>query len=163
MEAMNQQSIEQVIHHSGKRKKIVYRSCLCIVLLGIIGMTNTCTLWRAHYISGKVVAQWKQPDDIKYDGYSPYYLSVIERDLSWNPLTGYERYYSIYAGKNNGSPRYGHYIEFTFHYGNDDHTYESIVSVIKKANVDWQPEGITMTMTSGHQLFIPQRCFTGGR
>jgi len=162
---MNQETVEQVIHRTGKRKKIIYRSCLCIVLLGIIGMTNTCTLFFAHGRSHKIVAQWKQPDDIKYDGYSPYYLSVIERKMSWNPLTGgFNRHYTIYTGKDDGLPGYGHFIDFSFYtaYGSDDNAYD-IPSVIKKADVEWQPEGITMMMSSGHKLFIPQRYFTGGR
>ena len=121
-------------------------------------MTNTCTWVTSLWKPQKVVAQWKQPDDIKYDGYSPYYLSVYERDVTGIPLIGYDRHYAIYVGKASGSPSYGHFIDFTFYSG-----YEDMVSTIKKTKVDWQPEGITMTMTSGHQLFIPQRCFTDGR
>ena len=159
---MTQETVEQAIHRTGKRGKIVFRSCLCVVMLGVIGMTNTCTLWRSHVWSRKVVAQWKQPDDVKYDGYSPYYLSVVERDRSWNPLSDFEQYYAIYVGKDSGPPSYGHVIDFTFWSGEDDF-YLDKVSTIKKTNVEWQPEGITMTMTSGHKLFIPQKMFTGGR
>ena len=157
---MTQKTAEQATQRTGKRGKIVFRSCLCVVLLGVIGMTNTCTFLFSPAWSHRVVAQWKQPDDVKYDGYSPYYLSVIERKMSWNPLTGdFNRHYTIYAGKDDGLPGYGHFIDFTFHFGYEPDE----VSVIKKTNVDWQPEGITMTMTSGHKLFIPQKSFTGGR
>lgn len=139
-------------------KKIIKRIAVVFILLGVICVTICFTLFISHMRSNKVVAQWKQPDDIQYDGYSPYYVSVVERDLEWNPFTGFQRNYAIYAGKNSEVISYGHYIDFTFWPG-----YEDTVSFIKKTNVDWKPEGITMTMASGHQLFIPQDSFTGGR
>jgi hypothetical protein len=160
---MKDETAEQAIHRSGKCGKIIFRSCLCVFMLGIIGMTNTCTLVVSQWCRPlRVVAQWKQPDDVKYDGYSPYYLSVVELDWPWN-LVGTRTSYGIYAGKNEDTPDHGHFIDFTFYYDKDDHLYEDITQVIKKANVEWTPEGITMTMSSGHQLFIPQRYFTGGR
>lgn len=156
---MERETIKAALNRRLTIGKILFRSVIFIVFAGMLLFTNTCTLLISHYRSCKVVAQWEQTDDVEYDGYSPYYVSVIERDFSLNPFTGFQRHYGIYAGKESVSPKsYGHYIDFSFYNG-----YEDIVSFIKKTNVEWKSEGITMTMSSGHQLFIPQKMFTGGR
>src|SRR5215469_8572716 len=112
---MEQERIKTALDRHNRTKKIIFRSAVCIVFLGVICVTNVCTLMYSHYSSNKVVVQWKQPDDVKYDGYAPYYVSIIERELRWNPFAGFYRDYAIYVGRDAGSPGLGHFIDFTFH------------------------------------------------
>jgi hypothetical protein len=106
------------------------------------------------------MGQWKQPDSIDYKSFGPYFLSVIERDVSWTsfPLN-WERHYEIYVGNENGaSGGYGHFIEFSFHPGLDD-----VETHVKKSNIEWTEAGVSFKEASGHVLFIPKEMFIGGR
>lgn len=112
-----------------------------------------------HRPSMKVIAQWKQPADITYDQWGPYYLSVVESDRDWRgfPLQ-VERNHLIYVGRDAGKPSYGHMLDFSFYPVSD-----STEEFVKKSKVRWTPEGVTLATQTGHRVFIPKGMFTGGR
>lgn len=110
------------------------------------------------YPSNEVVAQWKQPADITYDGRGPYYVSVVERDVDWGRLSP-ERNYFIYVGRDAGEPSYGHMIKYSFH---PDHS-ETVEQFLNKASAQWTEDGVTLMLRSGHRLFVPKQMFIGGR
>jgi hypothetical protein len=115
-----------------------------------------------HRASRSPVAEWKQPGSIEYHSFGPYFLSVLRDDLDWSgfPLT-VSRNYSIYVGRDSGTPTYGHVVKFSFHPGTESNFDEE--SHIKRSSVDWTEEGVTFQEFSGHRLFIPKAMFTGGR
>jgi len=83
-------------------------------MLLVVVFTGVLLFWL-HRPSLKVVATWKQPSDIKYDGLGPYYLSVVEDDIDWRAFPLFvQRSYFIYAGRDSGTPSYGHMIDFSF-------------------------------------------------
>lgn len=144
------------------------RKKLTIVLAGLfmsgalVVIVAISTLWSAHRQSLRVIAQWTQPAGISYGDGAAHYVSVYETDIDWRgfPFTTGRRY-AVYAGRDSGEPSYGHTIDFTFYPGRgDDFNTES---VIKKTKVEWSEKGVTLRMSSGHILFIPEDMFTGGR
>jgi hypothetical protein len=132
------------------------------LVCGLLASLVVLTLWLAHRQPLTVVAQWKQPDTITYDGLGPYYLSVFKSDIDWRgfPLN-LERRYSIYVGRDTGKPSYGHEIDFTFYPMQSDQA--DVIIAIKNANAEWRSDGVTFITTSGHRLFIPKSMFIGGR
>ena len=134
----------------------VFLSCLAIVF--VAGMT----ILLSHRQSLKVVAQWKQPGTVQYDGLGPYYLSVYESDYDWRgfPLN-WQRRYSIYVGRDSGTPNYGHNLDFTFYPMQADHF--DVQTAITNSKTEWQTEGVTFITTAGHRVFIPKAMFIGGR
>ena len=116
-----------------------------------------------HIPSHKVIAQWKQPTEIKYDGWGPYYVSVVEDDLDWRGFPLHVgRNYFIYLGRDAGTPSYGHWIKYSFH---ASYPYDSnnLAAFLSKAKVQWTAEGVTLEPPSGHRLFVPKAMFIGGR
>lgn len=110
-----------------------------------------------HRRPNRVIAEWKQPDTIKYDSRGPYYLRVKEGNVDWSFfLLGWERHYEIFVGREGGV--YGHSIEFSF-----DPDYEDLESYLKRSNVEWSEAGVTFNEPSGHVLFIPKQMYIGGR
>ena len=131
-------------------------------LCGILAFCALSTLWLAHRQSLSVVAQWKQPASLAYDTLGPYYLSVFKSDIDWRgfPLTC-QRRYSIYVGRDSGTPSYGHMVDFTFYPTQSD--YADVQRAITNSTTEWNPDGVTFVATSGHRLFIPKVMFIGGR
>jgi len=83
--------------------------------MSLVVVLTAVLLYFLHRPSLKVVATWKQPSDIKYDGLGPYYLSVVEDDIDWRAFPLFvQRSYFIYAGRDSGTPSYGHMIDFSF-------------------------------------------------
>ena len=136
--------------------KLSWRFLLPIILSIPLALVFTHFL---HRPSNRIIGQWKQPDSINYKSFDPYFLSVVERDVNWTyfPLN-WERHYEIYVGTANGTSAYGHFIEFSFHPGDDD-----IDSHVKKSTVEWTEAGAIFKEASGHVLFIPKGMFIGGR
>ena len=136
--------------------KLSWRFLLTIILSIPLALVFTHFL---HRPSNRIIGQWKQPDSINYKSYDPYFLSVVERDVNWTyfPLN-WERHYEIYVETANGTPAYGHFIEFSFHPGDD-----AIDSHVKKSTVEWTEAGAIFKEASGHVLFIPKDMFIGGR
>jgi hypothetical protein len=107
----------------------------------------------------RVVSSWRQPEAVRYDGFDPYYLSVVEGDLDWRGLPfALRRRHFIYVGLESGKPTYGHMVDFTFYPFPDD-----LVTYVRQSTVEWSDEGVTFRPPSGHALFIPKRMFIGGR
>ena len=119
-------------------------------------------IYVLHRPSLKVIAQWKKPDSIHYDGGLNYYLSVVEGDLDWRgfPLNVQRRCF-IYVGLDSGEPSYGHTIDFSF-YPDQSH-YHDLSGYLKGSEVEWNSEGVTIILPSAHHLFIPKSMFTNGR
>ncbi len=109
----------------------------------------------------RVVQTWKQPDDIEYDSFGPYYLSVVEddMDISRLPFSAERRYY-IYIGRDSGKPTHGHVIEYSFHPDSND--LYNIAAHISKSKIIWATDGVTFEEASGHKIFISKSSI-GGR
>jgi hypothetical protein len=102
----------------------------------------------------QVVASWRQPDSVTYDG-ATYRLAVVDRG---SPLTG-ERY-TVYIGQElKGMPTYGHWVDLTF-YGADAVNQRAAIT---SATVEWDSAGVTLRTSAGERLFTPARLFVGGR
>ncbi|MCC7409652.1 MAG: hypothetical protein IT442_16425 [Phycisphaeraceae bacterium] len=112
-----------------------------------------------HHRSLEVVHQWQQPATVRYDGGGPYYLSVVKSAPDWRSFPLYvTRSYEIYAGRDSGSPSYGHFLDYSFHAYPDD-----LETFLSKAQVTWTEPGVELALPSGHRLFIPMAMFAGGR
>ena len=137
------------------RKKIL-KTCLFAIASFIFVFIILYALHRPSLI---VVAEWQQPANITYDNQGPYYLSVVETDINWRGFPIYvKRNHIIYAGRESGTPSHGHVIEYSFHAFPDN-----LKDFLKKATVDWTPDGVTLVLPSGHRLFVPKNMFMGGR
>ena len=135
------------------------------VLLLVLGLTTFCLstalfiTFLLHRPSMEVVAQWRQPAEIAYDGRGPYYLSVVESDLDWGSFPIHvERNYFIYVGRDSGEPSYGHMVKLSFHPYPDD-----LKTFLAKSQAHWTDQGVELSLASGHRLFVPSAMFTGGR
>lgn len=115
-----------------------------------------------HRAPRSPVAEWKLPNSIDYHSYGPYFLSVLRDDLDWSGFPfNVSRNYSIYVGRESGTPTYGHVVKFSFHPGTESNYDEE--SHIKRSSVNWTEDGVTFHELSGHRLFIPKAMFIGGR
>ena len=137
-------------------RKGILKAFLLVLISFILAFV---ILYFLHRPSLTVVAEWKQPAEIKYDGRGPYYMSVVETDLNWRGFPLYvDRHHIIYVGRESGTPTYGHMLEYSFYPFPDD-----LKDFLKKATVEWTAEGVNLTLPSGHKLFVPKRMFIGGR
>jgi hypothetical protein len=114
-------------------------------------------IFFAFRSSNRVIAQWPQPSNIRFDGFDPYSLSVIEGStdyftLPWRPT------HELFIGRGTAAPGYGHVARFSFHPTDDD-----VDAYIHRSTVRWTSAGVSLTEGSGNQLFIPKAAFTGGR
>jgi hypothetical protein len=107
--------------------------------------------------SNRVIAQWKQPTTVNYNSFDPYSLSVIELHTNYFSLP-WEHAHSVFIGRGNEAPGYGHSTDFTFHSAG-----ERVDNYIRLSRVVWSNAGVTLTEPSGNQLFIPKSAFVGGR
>jgi hypothetical protein len=139
-------------------KKNPVRKFLRVLAFGCaVLVTALLLLVLMHRKSRTLVAEWEQPSSIDYHSFGPYYLSVQRDDLNWASFP-ISRNYSIYVGRESGTPNYGHWVKYSFHPGNGDE-----VAHIKGSSVAWKEDGVTLQELSGHRLFIPKAMFVGGR
>jgi hypothetical protein len=98
-----------------------------------------------------VVQSWKAPPSQTYDGSQYYFTVIARRKRFFSP-----QLYWIYVGRDPDF-NYGHITEFTFH--------PRAISrkAIGTSKVKWTRQGVTLTLETQHQLFIPAEQFTGGR
>lgn len=141
-----------------KQTKFKFGFLVVGFLLGVV--ITACGAMVYIQPTDRVIQTWKQPDDIKYDSFGPYYLSVVEEgmDISRFPFSTKRRYY-IYVGKDSGKPIYGHVIDYSFHPDTSD--IYNIAQHIKKSDVVWSAEGVTFNEASGHKVFIPKSMLRG--
>jgi hypothetical protein len=124
------------------------------------GLITSLALYRLTRSSLKVIHSWQQPSQVNYKSNDPYYFSIVESDRDWRsyPFSFIPKYrYLIYVGMSS-TPSYGHFLEFPFDPGLDP-----IATYLNQANVTWTPAGVTFKAPTQHELFIPQKMFTGGR
>lgn len=138
------------------------RSRIAVILLTWIStslLLALVTVFLMHRATLDVVHQWKQPADVSYADGGSYYVSVVEGDLDWRGFPfQVERNHFIYAGRDAGMPSHGHLIDYSFHTYPDD-----LSTFLGKARAHWTVDGVRLDLPSGHQLFIPDEMFTGGR
>jgi hypothetical protein len=115
-----------------------------------------CTIFALRS-SNQVVAQWTQPQSVRFDGYDPYCLSVVEKAIDYFTLP-WTRTHEVFIGRGRAAPGYGHGVCFSF-FPND----QDMNSFIRESTVEWTPAGVTLTQASGHHIFIPKAAFIGGR
>ncbi len=130
---------------------------LILVILAFLLGVSLCLVGILVVVhpTNRVIETWKQPDDIAYNDFGPYYLSVVESSLDISHLPfAVERQYYLYVGADSGKPVYGHVIDFSFH-PDTSHLYD-LEEFIKMSNVTWSSEGVTFEEASGHKLYIPR-------
>ena len=90
----------------------------------------------------------EQPPAVRYtDGNTHYAGLVRERSL----VLGRERSHWLYTGSDPGMG-YGHFVRL------------DLTGVRAEfEDVRWTREGVRVRFTSGHEIFVPARYFTGGR
>ncbi|TDC70525.1 hypothetical protein E1200_05180 [Actinomadura sp. GC306] len=95
----------------------------------------------------------RQPDSVTYEGphgaSGTHYVGVLhERSF----VFGRHRAYQLFAGPEPDFG-YGHFIDFD-HGGGEP-------PAIRSAT--WDAEGVRVTFTTGHEVFVPARAFVGSR
>lgn len=115
---------------------VIFLFLLFVVITEAAGVT-----W-----SNKVRFQSVQGDYVKYDG-NKYCLNIYKQQGTLN-------YRNIILISRKGSDEYGFYINYPF---------SELDSDIEKTKVLWTNEGIEITFSPGHKLYIPKDRFIGGR
>ncbi|MFI9510793.1 hypothetical protein [Nocardia sp. NPDC052566] len=118
--------------------------CAALILVGLIALADT---WGPPHREGSAPIQ--QPTSIAYADGRTHYVALV-RTRTW--LFRRDDTYSLYSGSDPGLS-YGHFVDIRIT-GEDHPSLES---------ADWQPEGVRLHLTSGHELFIPAKEFTFGR
>ena len=127
------------------------------VALGILVIVLLAVAALAFLAPQSVVAISVQPPSLPYDGHGPYRLAVVREGYDLD-LLFLEPEYTLYLGRDEGEPVYGHYLPFDFYPGAEDERRH-----IRRSSVRWSPAGATFHSASGHRVFVPQELFTGGR
>lgn len=135
-----------------------------ILVLGGLALGIMLTLFAGAIVvndlrpTERVLWQSCQPDDLIYDDFGPYCLSVVEGALNWEflPLARV-RHHFVFVGRGT-EVSYGHYTDYSPHKG-----VELMADYVRGLAVEWTAEGVTLSEPSGHRLFIPAEGFTGGR
>lgn len=125
-----------------------YISISAGILTGILVLIIGAHFFGFTFAS-KTVLQSCQGDYIKYNSLHPYCLSVIKQV---RPLGN--DYIILVSRK--GDESYGHVLNYI-------EPYQVSEEDIKKMRVIWSGEGIELTFSSGHKLYIPKDRFIGGR
>lgn len=131
-----------------------------MVLLAALSAALLALLVVAVWPTDRVLLTTCQPAEVPYDDLGPYCLSVLETDPARLSLPDLRlgRHHALFIGRGDGTPAYGHYIDYSPHPGSQD-----LDAYLATAEVDWQPDGATFREASGHAVFIPAEQFTGGR
>ncbi|AIE83428.1 hypothetical protein [Fimbriimonas ginsengisoli] len=117
--------------------------------LGILALYTLVVLSLSAMSSGKVLYRSPQPAGVNYGSYDPYELTIVEGPIKWN-WVGWPRSSEIWV-----APGGGH-----------DYGYSAVFDAGGSVSVDkttWSTEGIEVSFSSGHRLFIPKKAFIGGR
>lgn len=137
------------------------KSWMLIIAFFIGVLVTICGTLIFIHPTDRVIKTWKQSDDVKYDAFGPYYLSVVEADIDISRLPfSMERRYYIYVGRDSGKLIHGHVIEYSFH--PEVSNLYNVAAHINKSTVIWSAEGVTFEEASGHKVFIPKNMI-GGR
>jgi hypothetical protein len=123
----------------------------CFAGLGLIAVLGVGVWALSAATPREVFARWAQPADIPYDGRGPDYVIVSGHES--------DDVHYIYVGRDKETPGYGHMVTLMVY----PKTTETMRQFWSAAVVDWSPEGVRLSLSSGHVLFIPQKMFTGGR
>jgi hypothetical protein len=103
----------------------------------------------------ETVSRSCQPADIDYESFDPYCVSVVieSRALQEDDAAIWvaQEQFTL-EGRDSGG--YGHRIE---------HIYPPGLYQLEPTATEWTADGLTLTFTLGHELFIPADMFTGGR
>jgi len=84
------------------KAKIFAKGLLYVLGSFVLALVITYLL---HRPSMKVIAQRKQPAETNYDGWGPYYLSVVQGDLDRSGFPFHVgRNYFLYLGRDAGTP-----------------------------------------------------------
>ncbi|MFQ6226230.1 hypothetical protein [Nocardia sp. NPDC002869] len=102
----------------------------------------------ARVVRTEVVRTETRPVTVEYDG-ATYYAGLLRREslLLHRRLPD-----AIVVGRDPGMG-YGHPVYFEI-LGNRDP---------ELASAQWSPEGVSIRLDSGHEIFVPADAFTGGR
>lgn len=125
-----------------------YFSISAGILTGILFLIIAAQFFGFTFAT-RTVFQSCQGEYVRYNSYDPYCLSVIKQI---RPL-GSE--YIIMISRK-ADENYGHVLNYIdpSPVSDDD---------ILKTRVIWSSEGIELTFSSGHKLYIPKERFIGGR
>jgi hypothetical protein len=108
--------------------------------------------------SGEILFTSKQPANIAYHSFDPYYLHVIEQNIDWTHFPfGTHRNYSIHISRSK-EISYGHYKAYSFGLSSSEAT-----KYLQNCNVNWTNDGVTFLEPTGHKMFFPKKSFIGGR
>lgn len=93
-----------------------------------------------------------QPQSVQYADGATYCLTVLERDVDWRwlPFT-FTRHLDLFVARG-PEATYGHVVD-----------YGPRLADLDRAVVEWSPDGVTFTESSGHRLFIPAEAFLASR
>jgi hypothetical protein len=124
-----------------------YFSILAGFLTGIMILIIGAQLF-GFTLGHRKIFQSCQGEYIKYNSFDPYCLSVIKQT---RPLGS--KYIILISRKDDDN--YGHVLNYIPYPVNEED--------ISKMRVIWSEEGIEITFSTGHKLYIPKDQFIGGR
>jgi hypothetical protein len=133
---------------------VIFPIGCCIVLAA--ALVVTCiprSLVTGVSYSTTALLESRQPATLNYQSFDPYVLAIFKEQR----VTGSKYVIVIHRGTAASAWSYGHYVDFPVNPAASDD------DEIKASQVTWAPEGVTLTATSGHTLFIPKKMFIGGR
>ena len=99
--------------------------------------------------SKKVLYSSCQGDYVKYSGDNIYCLSIYKQQ---NTIS--KKYFIFITSK--GDNDYGYFLNLPI----DGNIYEN---ELEKTRVIWAADGIELTFTTGHKIFVPKQTFIAGR
>ncbi len=118
------------------------------LLVAILLMVMITQAWGVSW-SNEVLFRSTQGDYVKYHSFDPYCLSIVRQQQTLNG-----KYIIMISGK--GIDDYGHVLNYPDTGFIDEKT-------IDKTKVLWTAEGVEITFSTGHKLFIPKDSFIKGR
>lgn len=130
-----------------------------LTFLSLLVLAVGLLLFLANKPSNRVIWQSCQPDEVSYNSFDPYCLSVVEGSIDWTTFPfGTQRRYFLFVGRGKEAPAYGVYIDFSFPSAGRDAD-----EFIRASKVEWDERGLTFVTKAGHRLFLPKEAFVGGR
>jgi len=115
-----------------------------LFLLVVIALQSMGFVWKNEELL-KIV----QPADVNYKSYDPYEVRVVKQHLLLSSN-------NIIMISKTVEPSYGHAVNYP-------NNVMDLEQDVKKLKVDWDSLGVKITFSYGQELFVPKKCFTGGR
>lgn len=145
---------DRVMHSPADQSRRPRTVAVVVVTAVLASLVTVIALVLVAGPKNHVVRAWDQPASVTYPDGREHHLAVLRRGTSLGaviPLDFLQPQYVLYTGSDPGYS-YGHFVDVTVTGGSFD-----------GATTEWMADGVRLTLTSGHEVFVPADAFTGGR